>query len=146
MVFVIAAFLFALPQANDSSIAYRVPAKLTHDYGLLADVTIKGRAGPFLCQFDSGGDSVLVLDRMKAKAAGLSPTSTGLSAGVGSEVIPDERLSDASLKIGNLRIANQTVVMRPETAEGCVFGVGMLRNYVVQIDYVTPKSLYTSVT
>ena len=83
---------------------------------------------------------------MKAKAAGLSPTSTGLSAGVGSEVIPDERLSDASLKIGNLRIANQTVVMRPETAEGCVFGVGMLRNYVVQIDYVTPKSLYTSVT
>ena len=40
MVFVIAAFLFALPQANDSSIAYRVPAKLTPDYGLLVDVTI----------------------------------------------------------------------------------------------------------
>jgi hypothetical protein len=81
MVFVIAAFLFALPPANDSSIAYRVPAKLTPDYGLLVDVTINGKASPFLCQYDSGADSVLVLDRMKAKAAGLSPTSTGLRAG-----------------------------------------------------------------
>ena len=116
----IAAFLFTLPQGTDSSVAYQVP--------------------------DSGGDSVLVLDRRKAKAAGLSPNSTGLSAGVGSEVIPDERLSGVSLGIGNLRVVNETVVMRPEAAEGCIFGVGILRNYAVQIDYVSPRSLYTSTT
>src|SRR5579875_500119 len=139
--FLIAAFLFMLPSGADSSPVYRVAAKMTSDYGLLVNVTINSKAGPFLCQFDSGGDSVLVLDSKKAKAAGLSPTSTGLSAGVGPEVLPDERVSGVSLMIGNLRIANQTVVMRPEAAEGCVFGVGILRNYVVQIDYVAPKIL-----
>jgi hypothetical protein len=139
MVLVLAAFLITLPQGTDSSIPYQVPAKLTPDYGLLVDVTINGKVGPFLCQFDSGADSVLVLDSRKAKAAGLTPTSTGLSAGVGPAIIPDVRRSDVSLGIGDLRIANQTVVMRPEAAEGCVFGVGILRNYPVEIDYVAPK-------
>jgi hypothetical protein len=40
MLFVVAALLFTLPQGTDSSIAYRVPAKITADYGLLVDVTI----------------------------------------------------------------------------------------------------------
>jgi hypothetical protein len=58
------------------------------------------------------------------------------SAGVGASVINDERLPGASLVLGSLQIRDHTVVMLDTKPDDCVFGVGILRQFVVQIDYL----------
>lgn len=122
-------------QSNAATARFTIPVKFLPDYALLIEVRVNG-SGPFLCQFDSGGGTSFVLDSDKAKHAGLQPTGTGTSAGVGPAKIKDERLPGATLDVGSLQIANQTVVMFPTGPEGCVFGSGILKDFVVQIDYV----------
>ncbi len=100
------------------------------------DVRVNGH-GPYVCEFDSGGSDTFVLDSEKAKEAGLKATERGTSAGVGASVINDERLPGASLVLGSLRIRDQTIVMVNTKPDDCVFGVGILRHFAVQIDYLT---------
>ena len=97
--------------------------------------------GPFVCEFDSGGADSFVLDRDKARNAGLNPTDTGTSAGVGPAVINDERLPASTLDLGPIKIPNQTVLMFAMGGQGCIFGAGILRNFVLQIDYLTATLL-----
>ncbi len=118
--------------------AYRIPAKLTPDFNLLVQVRINDAIGPFWCDVDSGGGTVFVLDRQKSKSAGLHPTSTGRSAGVGAAVIEDERLPGTTLRIGGFRTSNQTIVIRPLGGEDCILGTGILNGFAVQIDYLSP--------
>jgi hypothetical protein len=110
--------------------------KFVPNYALLIEVRVNG-SSPFLCQFDSGAGTSFVLDRDKAKGERLQPTTTGTSAGIGPAKINDERLPGATLDLGPLQIPNQTVVMFPTGPEGCIFGTGILKDFVVQIDYAT---------
>jgi hypothetical protein len=65
---------------------YTIEARFLPDYNFLAPVHVNG-AGPFWCSFDSGGSHVISLDSAIAERAGLNPTGTGYSAGVGPEVV-----------------------------------------------------------
>jgi hypothetical protein len=123
-------------QSDAAAPSFTIPVKFLPDYALLIEVRVNG-IGPFLCQFDSGAGTSFVLDSGKAKHAGLQPTGTGTSAGVGPAKINDERLPSAKLDLGSVQIANQTVVMLPTGPEDCIFGSGILKEFVVQIDYVT---------
>jgi hypothetical protein len=123
-------------QSNAASPSFTVPVKFMPDYALLVEVRVKG-TGPFLCEFDPGAGTSFVLDSVKAKHAGLQPTGKGTSAGVGPAKVNDKRLPGATLDLGSIQIANQTVVMFPNGPEGCIFGSGILKDFVVQIDYVT---------
>ena len=115
--------------------SFTIPLRFLADNALLVSVHVNGH-GPFVCQFDSGGSNSFVLDTEKARSAGLKPTETGTSAGVGADVIHDERLPGATVALGSLQLPNQTVVMFKTGAEDCIFGVGMLRDFIIQVDYI----------
>ena len=114
---------------------FTVPLKFLPDEALLVEVRVNGH-GPYSCEFDSGGSDTFELDSEKAREAGLKPTERGTSAGVGASIIDDERFSGASLVLGSLQIRDRTVVMLNTKPDDCVFGVGILRQFVVQIDYL----------
>ena len=128
-------------QAPDASIS--IPAKLSHTVEgfLLIPVQVNGVL--FSCNPDSGGSSGFSLDAKRGRLAGFKPDSTGQSAGAEPDVISDQRMRGATLKIGNIILRDQTVVMRPFPSEAsdmdCVLGLGLLRNYVVELDYTTPS-------
>jgi hypothetical protein len=97
----------------------------------------------FWCNLDSGGSWVFSMDTAKAQKAGLRPTATGSSAGVGPDVVADQRVRGANAGIGSLTLRNLTIVLRtfPTVAPDmdCVFGLGLLQDYVVEFDYLTPR-------
>jgi hypothetical protein len=115
---------------------FTLPLKFLPDEALLVDVRVNGH-GPYVCEFDSGGSDTFELDSEKAKQAGLKATERGASAGVGASVINDERLPGASLVLGSLEIRDHTILMLDTKPDECVFGVGILREFVIQIDYLT---------
>jgi len=125
-----------LVESNAATPSFTIPVKFLPNYALLIEVRVNG-SNPFLCQFDSGAGNSFVLDSYKAKRAGFRATGTGTSTGVGPSTITDERLPGATLDLGPLQITDQTVVMYPTGPEPCIFGTGILRNFVVQIDYST---------
>ncbi len=140
---VIAGLFIALLIGQTSSGAtapFTIPLQFLPDQALLIKVRVNG-LGPFVCQFDSGGADSFVLDRDKARNAGLNPTDTGTSEGVGPAVINDERLPASTVDLGPIKIPNQTVLMFAMGGQGCIFGAGILRNFVLQIDYLTATLL-----
>jgi hypothetical protein len=85
---------------------------------------------------------VFSIDRKKALQAGLQPNATGSIAGVGPEVVEDQRVRGVTAEIGSLALRDMTLVMVdiPKVVPDmdCVFGLGLLHDYVVEFDYVTP--------
>jgi hypothetical protein len=92
---------------------------------------------------DSGGSATLSLDEIEGARAGFEADSVGTSTGVGAAVIQDRRMRGATVQVGDIVLRNQTIVMRPYPPEipemDCVFGIGLLRDYIVQFDYTTPE-------
>jgi hypothetical protein len=107
----------------------------------LAPVRIAGTT--FWCSIDSGGSWVLSLDTAKARRAGLQPNATGSGAGVGPDVVPDQRVRGVSIEIGSITLSDITVVLRAQPGLvpdiDCVFGVGLLQEYAVEFDYTAPR-------
>lgn len=119
-----------------------VPAKLDAEGLSLLLVPIKIGTTTFWCNVDSGGSWVFSIDRAKALRAGLQPNATGSIAGVGPEVVQDQRVRGVTAEIGTLVLKDLTLVLVPIPKVvpdmDCVFGLGLLQDYVVQFDYVTP--------
>lgn len=145
---VLAAFvlfsLFGLAQPLDAqSPAFVVPAKFDAE-GLsefLVPVTVRSKV--FWCALDSGGSWVFSMDTATALGAGMTPNSTGSSAGAGPDVRRDERIRGVTAELAGLALPNLTIVLgpRPDIAPDieCVFGLGILQNYVAQFDYAKPE-------
>ncbi len=127
-----------------------LPARLDTLAGdfLLLDVAVNGT--PFTCALDSGGSRVFRVDEEKALRAGLTPTGVGLSAGAGPTVDPDKRLHSARLTLAAMTPAgvalhDRTVVISPLPPAAawagfdCVMGQALLRDYAIELDYVTPR-------
>lgn len=120
--------------------AFTIPAKVLPTYRFEVQVRVND-AGPFWCSFDTGGSSEFALDRDKGERAGLHATAHGRSSGAGAAVVDDDRLSGATLKLGDLTIPNRTVVLRPMGTGAdidCIFGAATVAGFVVQMDYSTP--------
>jgi PDZ domain-containing protein len=119
-----------------------VAAKVDAEGLSLLIVPIKVGTTTFWCNVDSGGSWVFSIDRKKALQAGLQPNATGSIAGVGPEVLEDQRVRGATAEIGSLALRDLTLVMVdiPKVVPDmdCVFGLGLLHNYVVEFDYLTP--------
>jgi hypothetical protein len=115
---------------------YTLTARRAPDFRLLTPVRING-AGPFSCEFDTGGTSLSV-DTAVAAKAGLKANGQGQSAGEGPLVTADQRILDATVEIGPLSASNRTVVLRP-LDEGRVLGTGVFLSFVVQLDYSKPE-------
>jgi hypothetical protein len=119
-----------------------ISAKVDAEGLSLLLVPIKVGATTFWCNVDSGGSWVFSIDRKKALQAGLQPNATGSIAGVGPEVVEDQRVRGVTAEIGSLALRDMTLVMVdiPKVVPDmdCVFGLGLLHDYVVEFDYVTP--------
>src|SRR5947209_16716974 len=128
--------------AQPAPSATTIPARFDDLYGyfLLIPVAVNGTT--FWCDVDSGGSAVFSLDEQEGRRAGFKADSSGTSAGVGSGIVADTRLRGATIRLGDVTIDNQTIVMRPYPPEipemDCIVGLGVLRDYAVQFDYVTP--------
>ena len=120
-----------------------VPAKLDAEGLSEFLIPVKVRDNTFWCNLDSGGSWVFSMDTAKAQKAGLRPNATGSHAGVGPGVVTDQRVQGENAGIGSLMLRNLTIVLRtfPTVAPDmdCVFGLGLLQDYVVEFDYLTPR-------
>lgn len=84
---------------------------------------------------------MLTLNSEAAARAGLRPTGAGRSAGEGPAVVADQRLPGATLAMGDLRIPDRTIVIRPlgmDVPYDCIFGAGILDSFAAQVDYGVP--------
>jgi hypothetical protein len=108
---------------------------------MLIPIRVKGHT--FWCNADSGGSRVLSLDLAKALNAGLEPNATGTNAGVGPEVSRDQRVRGVTVEIGSLVLHDATLVLvnRPTVVPDidCVLGLGLLPDYAIEFDYLTPS-------
>ena len=129
------------PGAQRSPIV--VPAKFDAQgfVQFLIPVTVRG--AQFWCSLDSGGSWVFSIDSDRARKAGFQPDSSGSIAGAGPEVRRDERVTGVTAAIGPLQLPNLTIVMVPLPTVApdmeCVFGLGILQDYIAQFDYRTPE-------
>jgi hypothetical protein len=137
-------FVGSVVVAQPEPTAVVLPAKVDAEgfSQLLIPIQIDGHK--FWCSADSGGSRVLSLDLSKALNAGLQPNATGSSAGVGPEVRRDQRVRGTVVEIGSIVLRDITVVLNHHEHPtivpdiDCVLGLGLLREYVIEFDYVTP--------
>jgi hypothetical protein len=108
---------------------------------MLIPIRVKGHT--FWCNADSGGSRVLSLDIAKALNAGLQPNATGTNAGVGPEVSRDQRIRGVEVEIGSVVLPDTTIVLAPRPPVvadiDCVLGLGLLPDYAIEFDYLTPS-------
>jgi len=119
---------------------HTIEAKRLPDHTLLIPVRINDTEA-FWCSFDTGGSRTLALDAAVAAKAGLRANGSGRSAGEGPNVVTDQRLSGATLSVGDLRIPDRTVVIRDlgsGATSDCIFGGAILESFVVEVDYQAP--------
>ena len=100
-----------------SSVVATVGATVDQRNGdqLLIPVIANGRR--LLCAVDSGGGALISLDERACERSGSIADSAGLSGGLGASRIPDQRIHGVTLQIGRVTITDQTIVMRPFTAD-----------------------------
>ena len=114
------------------------PLKPGEDYHMYLSARING--SEFTCGLDSGGGDRIYLDRGKASAVGIQPTSESRSANPQTATMSTDARAKVTLELGSLKLSDQTLVMqnRPYAAFACNIGLGVLRQYVVEWDYDAP--------
>ena len=141
MLAVCTAILGARTPASQSPIVVEAKFDAEGLHQFLAPVRIGGST--FWCSIDSGGSWVLSLDTTKARRAGLRPNATGSSAGIGPAAVQDQRVRGVAVDIGGVKLPDSTIILRDQPSIvpdiDCVFGLGLLQDYVVEFDYETPR-------
>ena len=121
----------------------RLPAKLDAEGASQMLIPVRVKEHTFWCNADSGGSRVLSLDLTKALNAGLEANATGTNAGVGPEVSRDQRVRGVTVEIGSIVLHDATLVLvnRPTVVPDidCVLGLGLLPDYAIEFDYLTPS-------
>src|SRR4051812_9695341 len=133
--------VMAAPVPSDAIAAIPAVVDRLHGDQLLIPITAEGRR--FACAVDSGGGDLVSLDERAGALVGLFGDTAGVSAGIGATLVRDQRLHGITLEIGGLTFENQTIVLRQFAADtagiDCYLGLGVLRAYVVEFDYVIPR-------
>lgn len=131
----------AAPAAPNALATVAATVDQLHGDQLLIPVIADGKR--FWCAVDSGGGAIVSLDERTGGRAGFVADSAGLSGGIGAALVGDRRVHGVTLQIGGLTFNDQTIVMRPfaDDMSGieCYLGLGVLREYVVELDYVAPR-------
>lgn len=107
---------------------------------LLIPVTIGGHG--FWCSPDTGFSALIALDRDKAATAGLQ-VAAGVSKLDGTPAASPLGAISADLVVGGVTFANQSISLRKFAEDAdmdmdCIFGVALLRRFVVEFDYARP--------
>jgi hypothetical protein len=107
---------------------------------MLIPVTIGGHR--FWCNPDTGFSALVALDPDKAAAAGLQ-VAAGVSTPDSNPRPPRDSSISVDLVVGGVTFPNQSISLRKFAEEAdmdmdCIFGVALLRRFVVEFDYTTP--------
>jgi len=136
--------LLALPAAllagGQSTPLASFPIQIGNDYHLYVQARVNG-SDPFRCGLDSGGGDRTYLDRQKAAALGIQPTSEGRSAGPQAASMTGDARARVTWELGSLKLPDTELVMqnRPYADFNCAIGLSVLRQYVVELDYDAPS-------
>jgi hypothetical protein len=104
-------------------------------------IRVRFNDAPLWCGLDSGFSALIAVDRDKAEREGLTagraePTPDGAPPPA------SDAGAKATVRIGGLTFANQSLILRQLPAEApdmdCILGVGLLRGFVVEFDHVEP--------
>jgi hypothetical protein len=97
---------------------------------------------PFWCSLDSGFSALIVVDRERAARAGLT-TGQATPTPDGAPPRPADTGTTATVNVGGVIFPDQPVILRALPTEApdmeCVMGVGLLRRFVVELDYTVPR-------
>jgi len=134
--------LAAAPQsASRGQARHEIPAKFDTATGLLL-VPVAVNDSTSWCSLDTGFSALLTLDERLTERARLTPGAARPTPD-GRPPSPRDREARATVDVGGVRLRDQPVILRafpPEAPDmQCVMGVGILRDYIVEFDYDTPK-------
>jgi hypothetical protein len=138
----IAVFASTATAQSDETGGVLLPAKLDAEGAsqMLIPISVQGHI--FWCNADSGGSRALSLDLAKALDAGLQPNATGTNAGVGPDVSRDQRVRGVAVEVGPIVLQDITIVLVPRPTVvpdiDCVLGLGLLPEFAIEFDYLTP--------
>jgi hypothetical protein len=107
---------------------------------VLIPVTIGGHN--FWCNPDTGFSALIALDQTKAVDAGLS-VSPGIPTPDGNPPSPGDRSTTTTVTVGDVTFSNHPIILRRLFDEApdmdCIIGAALLRRFVVEFDYMTPR-------
>ncbi len=107
---------------------------------VLIPVTMGGHV--FWCNPDTGFSALIALDQAKAVAAGLS-VSPGIPTPDGNPPARGDNSTTTTVSVGGATFSNHPVILRRFFDEApdmdCIIGVALLRRFVVEFDYMTPR-------
>ena len=96
----------------------------------------------FWCSLDSGYSALIAVDQARAERSGLRagpaiPTPDGRPPGAG------DSGANVSVSVGAVSLGNRSIILRRLPGEApemeCIMGVGVLRQFVVEMEYVTAR-------
>jgi hypothetical protein len=124
------------PAASPITIDGKIDTATEH---LLIPVTIGGRR--FWCNPDTGFSALVALDPDKAVAAGLQVPAADSTP---SAAPASPRSVSFDFVVGGITFANQPINLRKFAVDAemdmdCIFGVALLRRFVVEFDYAKPR-------
>jgi hypothetical protein len=94
------------------------------------------------CTLDTGFGLVMAMDRTKAAKAHLVE-SPGRATPDGNPPNPGDGSAIANVSVGSVVLPDQPIVIRDLPADqsdmDCIIGAGLLRQYVIEFDYVKPR-------
>jgi hypothetical protein len=116
-------------------------AKFDTSTGLLL-VPVSVNASTVWCSLDTGFSALFTLDERLIQRAGLVPGPAGPTPD-GRPPTPGDREARATVDVGGVVLHDQRIILRafpPEAPDmQCVFGTGLLRDFVVEFDHDAPR-------
>jgi hypothetical protein len=107
---------------------------------LLIQVGFDG--APAWCNLDTGWSALVTIDRIKARTVGLNERP-GMPTPDGNPPNRDDGNTVATVTFGPVTFPDHQVIVRDlpraESDMECIVGAALLRNYVVEVDHVTPR-------
>ena len=126
-------------QASGNTPLASIPIEIGNDYHLYVQARVNG-SDAIRCGLDSGGGDRSYLDRQKAAALGIQPTAQGYSGGPQASSVTADARATVTWELGGLKLPDTKLIMkdRPYADFACGIGLGVLRQYVVELDYDVP--------
>jgi hypothetical protein len=125
--------------SSDTPITIPTKFDTATDHPLIQTVV---NGASFWCALDTGFSRVMAMDRMKSAKAHLVE-SPGRPTPDGNAPYPGDGSADADVNVGSVVLRDQLIVIRDLPADqsdmDCIIGTGLVRQYVIEFDHVTPR-------
>ena len=138
MASVAAAALWGQTSGKNTPLA-SIPIEIGNDYHLYVQARVNG-SDAMRCSLDSGGGDRSYLDGQKAAALGIQSTAPGYSGGPQASSMTTDARARVNWELGGLKLPDIQLIMqnRPYADFACNIGLGVLRPFVVELDYDIP--------